>query len=313
MSNLNEIYNRVYEDLSDILFEMGFLNLSDPPLVVDELLPVFEMELFLAEAWSDEEHYEKIIDIISKVEWDLNKNFDATPAGPHSEKDNIVAINEPACLVFGSFFGYDKDSFLEIIVLYVLAKWLFRNTSNGICYPLLNEDSIKINNLSEEFLITWAQLFVYKIIEDRAKMVNMFNDICTNLSPKYSLWQIVKSRSFKEIVLDMVTLRHTDELSLSSWRTIMQNDDFWLEIFKDPRIDREKVVRFFNDDDAYRTIGLWFEKELINYEVDLLPYTRTLAMEIKESFFERYSMGLLPFDMLLQDLSIKRRMDLIEL
>jgi hypothetical protein len=94
----------------------------------------------------------------------------------------------------------------------------------------------------------------------------------------------------------MISIKQSPNYSLSNWREIMQDNNFWLNKFSSSLSERKQIDRFFNNEASYTTIAIWFEKQQLSYERDILPYVKRMGMELDESFFDRISFSDYSFD-----------------
>ena len=293
--NVTAIYKRVFGDLIERLVELGFLRDDSPKLICDDAKSTTELKLYSAKSWANEEHKHKISDTLYQLKWDTSQYF-VHYILENEEYRSVIVINEKACKLYCELYLVEFDEVVEIALLYALSQWVLHKSVNTMIHAWTAEAMQKEDAISQEFMITWSQLMVYKAIENRPKMVNAFNEMLPNQSPQYSIWKVIKNRSFEDVFHDMISIKQSPNYSLSNWREIMQDNNFWLNKFSSSLSERKHIDRFFNNEASYTTIAIWFEKQQLSYERDLLPYVKRMGMELDESFFDRISFSDYSFD-----------------
>jgi hypothetical protein len=290
-NNTEDIYNIVYDEFLELIMEFNYYDLEKPCLYYDELLPTYEMEVYLNESWTNETQKDEVEESIFCTPWDIDKHFDAKPKDVNMDGRSFIAINELSCKVFSKFYDIDYNSMIEIVLRFILAKWFFTRVMD-IDNKFSEVDQKRFNNSNATELISnWAQLFVYKIIKNRPKLLNVFYEISANLTPQYLPWVIIKSLSLNDMFYDLLSLRRSLKPSLSAWRTIMLKDKFFLKVFRDTRIEVKHKAYFFKNEDAYKLINIWIDKGMISVRRDLLPYLETLTEKIQKTYFADYYVG----------------------
>lgn len=277
------IYNSLLKELVAI-FNINNYYFSDPP----ELTFSTSFSIPTVDDTMGQECYYMLL---SYKQWNTNGLFADFIT---ESKDDVFENFQPNKItvyinVINSYcevFNVEYDNFIYIVLTHALSRWIVYSLYNSYNYEW-EEDSFNNNDQeSKEVITTIAQLLSYKFLENKPIILKEFIILSEKQDLEYRLYDLLKWRSFAQIGLDIINLRSFSGYTLSKWRFITMNDDYWLQVFRNGNLNSKIVSKFFTDKVSFDTINIWFERgevdvrDVIRWQNELI----SMNIEIPKSF-----------------------------